>query len=543
MADWFLILATCISFVLLLVASLYFLVQYQHPDDRNEAWFPKLTVLLGLVLAGATVLLLPLDVANNEGYAGCIGYDTQFCGGLDMVLFWEIFFWTIPAFVFLLIPFMTFYYEADDGMLMEGTTVGGQRNSRLCEAIKWELAVVIVSGGLFLVGYLLAGESEVPIVAYSGTIPNFSFTTPDTGNSTFTTTSLASMTDGNANGNDDVNYSVSVEGSKSFEVISIQVNIPTFFAGFMSFFGWFFFAFFGGIGLAATPLDLILAWWNRPTHMDPSEFAEAQVLIRKRVNDLVNIGEMLKLDRDDSRSSEKKGMFGGWSKDARALRTTFLEFRKAVFLLEEDVEEFQACSANYENYNPLWPWLSLFFGLLSIILSTAWVAHIGVFIVPPTPIHPLLNSFFQWFEQWFPLFGVLSVAIFTLYLLLCAVKGCFKFGIRFLFFEIHPMKLNKTYMSSFMFNVGLILLCALPVVQFCVSAFSEYARYTNISQVMGTQVQNLKFFKWFWTSNIFVYVLLGVTGLTFFFLIFKPRDRTGMDSIGLKERLSGRKRA
>lgn len=70
MADWFLILATCISFLLLLVASVYFLVLYQHPDDRNEAWFPKLTVLLGLVLAGATVLLLPLDVANNEGYAG-----------------------------------------------------------------------------------------------------------------------------------------------------------------------------------------------------------------------------------------------------------------------------------------------------------------------------------------------------------------------------------------------------------------------------------------------------------------------------------------
>jgi len=73
MADWFLILATSISFLLLLVASLYFLVYYQHPDDRNEAWFPKLTVLLGLVLSGATVLLLPLDVANNEGYAGeCI---------------------------------------------------------------------------------------------------------------------------------------------------------------------------------------------------------------------------------------------------------------------------------------------------------------------------------------------------------------------------------------------------------------------------------------------------------------------------------------
>lgn len=70
MADWFLILATSLTFLLLLVGAVYFLVYYQHPDDRNDAYFPKLTVILGLVLAGATVLLLPLDVANNEGYAG-----------------------------------------------------------------------------------------------------------------------------------------------------------------------------------------------------------------------------------------------------------------------------------------------------------------------------------------------------------------------------------------------------------------------------------------------------------------------------------------
>lgn len=455
-----------------------------------------------------------------------------------MILFWEIFFWSIPAFVFLLIPFMTFFYEADDGMLMAGTTVGAKPNSRICEAIKYEFAVIIIFGGLFVVGYLLLGESEVPLTSYSGSIPTFDFQTPAGGNNTFTTSSLDSMTQF------DIDYAIKeVAGSKSSENITIQVNIPTFFAGFMSFFGWFFFALFGGIGLTSVPLDLILAFIHRPTHMDPSEFADAQIVIRSRVNELVNIGEMLKLDRDDNRSRGKKGVFDRFSKEAREERNTYLEFRKAVFLLEEDVEEFQACSANYESYNPLWPWISLFCGLLSIILSLAWIAHIAVFMVPPNPIHPFLNSFFQLFENFFPLIGVVSVAIFTLYLLLCAVKGCFKFGIRFMFFQIHPMKLNKTYMSSFMFNVGLILLCALPVVQFCVTAFSDYARYTNISQVMGTQVEYLKFFKWFWSSNIFVYALLGVAVLTTLYLFCKPRDRTGLDSKGLKERLGGRKRA
>jgi LMBR1 domain-containing protein 1 len=70
MADIFLIISTIVGLGVLLVAGLYLIVYYQHPDDHNEAYMPKVVVLLGFVLAGATVLLLPLDVANNEGYAG-----------------------------------------------------------------------------------------------------------------------------------------------------------------------------------------------------------------------------------------------------------------------------------------------------------------------------------------------------------------------------------------------------------------------------------------------------------------------------------------
>jgi hypothetical protein len=70
MVDVFLVISTIVGLGVLLVAAVYLLIFYQHPDDHNEAYMPKLVVLLGFVLAGATVLLLPLDVANNEGYAG-----------------------------------------------------------------------------------------------------------------------------------------------------------------------------------------------------------------------------------------------------------------------------------------------------------------------------------------------------------------------------------------------------------------------------------------------------------------------------------------
>ena len=70
MVDVFLIISTIVAFLILFVAAVYLLVYYQHPDDHNEAYFPKLVVIGGIVLAGATCLLLPLDVANNEGFPG-----------------------------------------------------------------------------------------------------------------------------------------------------------------------------------------------------------------------------------------------------------------------------------------------------------------------------------------------------------------------------------------------------------------------------------------------------------------------------------------
>jgi uncharacterized membrane protein len=70
MVDVFLVISTIVGLGVLLVAGVYLLIFYQHPDDHNEAYMPKAVVLFGFVLAGATVLLLPLDVANNEGYAG-----------------------------------------------------------------------------------------------------------------------------------------------------------------------------------------------------------------------------------------------------------------------------------------------------------------------------------------------------------------------------------------------------------------------------------------------------------------------------------------
>jgi LMBR1 domain-containing protein 1 len=454
-----------------------------------------------------------------------------------MVLFWDIIYWLIPAWVFILIPFCIFYYEADDGMLMAGTSIGAKPKSRLREALCYETFVVVIFGLIFVLTYFFLNTSSIPVRDWTG--PDFSaaplYSITEEYNATFSASQLANM------GEKDVTILNANTVNPQLTTMDISINPATFYAGLMAWMGWFLFACFGGIGMAALPLDLILAFVNRPHHMDAVEFAEAQRMLRDRVNELVNVGELLKLEREENAQKYEKM---GWREKRKALaeeKKTWIQFKQAVYLMEEDAEEFANCTENYRNYNPLIPVFSLLAGICALIISLCWVLQIILYMLPNPPVTPFLNDYFRWFETWFNLFGVLSVAIFSFYLLICAVKGCFKFGLRFLFFQVHPMKLNKTYMSSFLFNIGLVLLCALPVVQFSSSAFQDYARYTIVSQTFNVQLYYLKFFGWFWRSKVFEYALLVILLLTCIYLGCKPRDTAGgKDSIGLRDRLRAR---
>jgi NO-binding membrane sensor protein with MHYT domain len=71
--NWFLIIITVVVAVLAVLTALYLLVHYQHPEDKNQAWFPKAVVIFGITLAIWTILLFPLD-------AGRAGISLTPCG-------------------------------------------------------------------------------------------------------------------------------------------------------------------------------------------------------------------------------------------------------------------------------------------------------------------------------------------------------------------------------------------------------------------------------------------------------------------------------
>lgn len=202
--------------------------------------------------------------------------------------------------------------------------------------------------------------------------------------------------------------------------------------------------------------------------------------IQRRCNELLDIGGLFQQARESGKRSAAHDGFIARRRRERQEKQEFNNFKQMVILLEEDYEQMKLCKDYAKSYNPLKPLFWLFFGVVTAIIALMWILQVrqplrfcdrspaGAALTPPLPggpqivlfmlieppVTPFLNDYFQWFDNWFPLFGVLSVAIFCFYLMAAVIKGCFKFGLRLVWFTLHPMKMNETYMNSFLFNVG-----------------------------------------------------------------------------------------
>lgn len=110
--NWFMIIVVAVVGVLTIIFCLYLIVIYQHPEDKNQAWFPKLVVLFGMTIAIYTVLMFPLDVTNSQACdlnLPLVDCSTTF----PMDIMWQVVYIANIVTVFVLIPFAFFYYEGD----------------------------------------------------------------------------------------------------------------------------------------------------------------------------------------------------------------------------------------------------------------------------------------------------------------------------------------------------------------------------------------------------------------------------------------------
>eukprot|EP00752_Nemacystus_decipiens_P006149 g5547.t1 len=517
-ADWWLYVVLFAALLILLAINSYIVVIWQHPDDKNEAYFPKAVVLASLTLAELAIILLPIDAANGSGNVQCgESWSGLFCGSLDMAAAWYTVFLLIFIFALFIVPYTIFFYEEDDSLALTGRN---DCKKALCAATKYMVGVVVIVALIAGILFTVLGQSDVPVRDFEFDMPVL-LSTGDTGNR-IDILQPNGVTEDLTPDRSELHVGLIV----SDDSVELQLSFPVFVMALMSFVGWILFVFFGGLGLVGIPIDSVRAFINRPQRLDRGQVAVLENGIKRRCDDLVSVGEQLKGVRNDTRLAIEGGELRFFERRRRNNReaTEFNQFKQAVYLLEEDYANLEICKDYYRKFNPLKPFMWLFFGFVTTIIAVIWIIHMILFMVIQPAVTPFLNEYFLWFDKWFPLFGVLSVAIFSLYLLAACVKGCFKFGLRLVWFTLHPMKPNGTYMNSFLFNCGIILMCTAPVIQFTVQALAAYLRNTEVTNFFNVQVRYVRFFRYFFANNVFVIALLALALLSAIYLSCRPVD-------------------
>lgn len=468
--------------VLLIVAmNVYILVYFQNEEDKNTAIFPKVVVVFTFTIIFIAILLMPLEVANRN---------LPPYGGIPTNILNQVIYIIMVCLAFI-VPFAFFYYEAED------PSVKGN-GKQIKAAVKWDLCWAICFFIPVFALWFWIGFVEVPLYkVYSGLIP---WSLDDSTGPTDST----------------------MTGTMRHVFITYRISFALFLISMICLVGTFFLVFFGGIGIAALPLDLINAYRKRAKRMKVEDYAAKKLIIGQRSGMLLAKGKELQ---------KKIQRSGGSRPNNRRDQREYNKFRAGVFMMEQEFKRLERAYGKGRGpviLQIIWEYVQLVLGFVTIIISISWLIHVILFMAPVRqPIHNFLNAFFIELDSVFNLFGTIAYAIFSFYLLWCVIKGCFKFGVRVpMLFSIHPMKVGETLMNAFLFNAFVLLLSTLGIVKFCATAFSAYNKYTYIDIIFNVGVNNLKYIKYFWLYYYWAMIALAI--LTAIYLFVNPSDKKAM---------------
>ncbi|WOL00660.1 hypothetical protein Cni_G09373 [Canna indica] len=482
-----LIVAVVVCVVVLLV-SVYLLVNYQHPDDLNQAYFPKLVVILGISVAAISILMLPADVANRQACRHSI-YNGACSLTLPMKQLWLAVYIVDALLVFFVIPFAMFYYEGD-----QEKGIG----KRLKSALLWVLTSAIVCGLVLGVLYALVGKVDFTVRHLSSSAESFpsSWTGFSTSQHCISSSHLCDA------------YTAPASSETTW---TMRTTFPEYMVALATIVGSVLFTIFGGVGIACLPLGLIFSFVRRPKAViTRSQYIKGATELAKKARELKKAIETL---HQEERSGSK----------GRKWRKNLKETEKELFLLEDDMKALEEMYPQGEQAETTWALTvlgylaKLVLGVVGLIISVAWVAHIVIYLLIEPPISPFLNEVFIKLDSVWGLLGTAAFAFFCFYLLLAVIAGEMMLGLKLVFITIHPMKWGGTLMNSFLFNVGLILLCSISVIQFCATAFAYYSQATAAQEIFGHTLQSLRGIKYLYKYNIFQYGFVAFAVLTLFY--------------------------
>eukprot|EP00931_Biecheleriopsis_adriatica_P065881 TRINITY_DN40337_c0_g1_i1.p1 TRINITY_DN40337_c0_g1~~TRINITY_DN40337_c0_g1_i1.p1 ORF type:complete len:534 (-),score=120.07 TRINITY_DN40337_c0_g1_i1:92-1693(-) len=492
--DVFLLVLVLSVLAFALVMNTRLLLHYQMPEDSGFASsvLCKAIIVLSMTLAWMVNLLLPVDVRNSRPEPGF----------LDMQVIWSAAFITLAVFIVLVVPAAMFYHEVEGD-----DTVKRKRR----HVIFYLVLTLIFAAGVVAISFPFLSKATLPVVEYA----------------------CEAWQDADAPYSEDL----LCKSGKQTEV-QIQVGFQIYLMAALCFVGWFFFSIFGGVGLSAAPLEMILAFVDRPRPIDEGTYRQRRQIVGRAANVLLQRAE--ELQERDGQATEKQGALkgrrftglSGWKagKDLRKVRSDYNRFKCDVLLLEEEFERLQISKFN-KGESIAVSVIKLIIGIIFALMSIAWVLHIIIYVLVPqatggTVVSVFLNGIFTACETsgLYPL-GVALYAAFNFYLLLCVVKGCMKLGMRVAFLiSIHPMRAKNTPLNSILFNVEMLLISSAAIVQFSQTCFSDYARLTDADVIFSAQIKRLEFYRFFFEHNVFIIIILSLFLLALIYFLVRPRD-------------------
>uniref|UniRef100_A0A8R7V012 LIMR family protein n=1 Tax=Triticum urartu TaxID=4572 RepID=A0A8R7V012_TRIUA len=289
-----LVIVAAVVSVLVLLVSVYLLVNYQHPDDANQAWFPKLVVVLGITVAVLSILMLPADVANRQACKRAV-YSGACALTLPMKTLWLVVYIIDAVLVFLVIPFAMFYYEGD-----RDKSVG----KRLKSALIWVVASAVVCGLILGILYALIGKVDFTVRHLSSSVQAF----PNPNQfSAFTSGQpcIAPLTR---------QCSANTAPANSQTTWTMRATFPEYVVALATIVGSVLFTIFGGVGIACLPLSLIFSFVRRPKAViTRSQYIKEATELGKKAKELKKAAEALHQEERSGNKGRK------WRKNVKAV--------------------------------------------------------------------------------------------------------------------------------------------------------------------------------------------------------------------------------
>ncbi|KAK3445100.1 hypothetical protein EUGRSUZ_B02811 [Eucalyptus grandis] len=387
-----LVIVAAVVCVLVFLFNVYLLVNYQHPDDANQAYFPKVVVVLGLSVAAISILMLPADVANRQACRHAI-YNGACNLTLPMKDLWLAIYIVDAVLVFFVIPFAMFYYEGD-----QDKSVG----KRIKSALIWVVTTGIVCALVLGILYGLIGKVDFTVRHLASTTTSFpsSWTSFSSGHECIGSSNQCSA------------YTAPASAEKTW---TMRTTFPEYVVALATVVGSVLFTIFGGVGIACLPLGLIFSFIRRPKAV----ITRSQYI--KEATELGKKARELKKAADALHQEERSGAKGRkWRKNVKAVEKELLQLEEDVKLLEEMYPQGEKAETTWAM--TVLGYLAKFvLGILGLIVSVAWVAHIVIYLLINPPLSPFLNEvFIKLDDVWGTAFGYCGICL----LLLLSTIGC-----------------------------------------------------------------------------------------------------------------------